>query len=60
MDSHLQHSNNLEAFLQAASDNGKQIQIKQEFEVNNEVKHDCDLIISLGGDRTYIRAQALA
>ena len=50
----------MEAFLEACAEANKDVTIRQEFEISNEDVHEADLIVSLGNDRTFVRASVLA
>jgi NAD kinase len=59
-ESHQAHTTSVEAFLEAAQAAGKEIVFKQDKEIENGFDTTgIDLVISLGGDRNYLKAQSL-
>jgi NAD kinase len=56
----MHHMEGVNAFLQSAQDAGKECTVKFEYELTKEDSEGKDLIVSLGGDHTYLVASAYA
>jgi len=50
----------VDTFLQFAKSTGKDIRVKLDNELKEDDAKGIDLVISLGGDHTYLRASAMA
>lgn len=57
---HKEHTACVESFVQMAQKRGKDIKIKMDSELEDNDADGVDLVISLGGDHTYLRASAMA
>ena len=57
---HDSHTTCTQAFIKAAEEYGKQIVIKTDRDLTLDDTKDKDLIISMGGDHTYLTSSSIA